>query len=198
VPVPLSATRGRTVRCSSRAGRATGRELEPTLLSRTVVCDHRDDDNSVARGGDDGEGPDMSLQSTTALATSPLHDGSGDGSSLEETPRSPAFRLLMRLSFRSHLAISRSLCCALRAARRLSTAALFRFKIASSRRGALARTRCAHFNCNNNKVEKSVGAEDLREDQHHNEEHRTNEMYREDDDSHLSPLVESIGSNRAS
>jgi hypothetical protein len=36
------------------------------------------------------------LQSTAALATSPLHDGSGDGSSSEETPS--AFRLLLRLS----------------------------------------------------------------------------------------------------
>jgi hypothetical protein len=43
--------------------------------------------------------PDMSLHSTAALATSPLYDGSGDGSSLEETSRSLAFRLLMRLSF---------------------------------------------------------------------------------------------------
>jgi hypothetical protein len=67
--------------------------------------------------------PDMSLQSTAMLATSLLHNGSGDGSSSEETPRSPAFRLLMQLSFRLRLAISRSLCCALRAARCLSAAA---------------------------------------------------------------------------
>jgi hypothetical protein len=40
----------------------------------------------------------MSLQSTVSLATLPLHDGSGDGSSSEETSSSPAFRLLMRLS----------------------------------------------------------------------------------------------------
>jgi hypothetical protein len=33
--------------------------------------------------------PDMSLQCTATLATSPLHDESGDGSSLEETLRSP-------------------------------------------------------------------------------------------------------------
>jgi hypothetical protein len=46
--------------------------------------------------------PDMSLQSTAALGSSPLHVGSGDGSSSEEMPRSPAFRRLMRLSFRSH------------------------------------------------------------------------------------------------
>jgi hypothetical protein len=58
--------------------------------------------------------PDMSLQSTAALAMLPLHDGSGNGSSLEEMLRFPAFCLLMRLSFRSHLAISHSLCCALR------------------------------------------------------------------------------------
>jgi hypothetical protein len=37
----------------------------------------------------------------------------------------------------------------LRAARRLSTAALFRLKIASSGRGAFAGTRCAHLNCKN-------------------------------------------------
>jgi hypothetical protein len=53
----------------------------------------------VAWGGDDDDDPDMSLQFTAVLGTSPLHDGSGDGSSLEETPRSPAFCLLMRLSF---------------------------------------------------------------------------------------------------
>jgi hypothetical protein len=55
----------------------------------------------------------MSLQSTVALSTSPLHDVSGDGSSLEKTPRSPAFRLLMRLSFQSCFVISHSLCCTL-------------------------------------------------------------------------------------
>jgi hypothetical protein len=43
--------------------------------------------------------PDMSLQSTAALAMSLLHDGSGGGSSLEESSRSPAFRLLMWLAF---------------------------------------------------------------------------------------------------
>jgi hypothetical protein len=47
----------------------------------------------------------MLLQSTAALAKSLLHCGSGDGSSLEETSRSLAFCLLMRLSFRSCLAI---------------------------------------------------------------------------------------------
>jgi hypothetical protein len=83
----------------------------------------------------------MSLQSTAALGTSLLHNGSSDGSSSEETPRSPAFRLLMWLSFRSRLAIWRSLCCALHAARCLSATALFRLNIASSGRGALARTR---------------------------------------------------------
>jgi hypothetical protein len=51
------------------------------------------------RGGDDEDDPNMSLQSTVVLATSPLHDGSGDGSSSEETPRSPTFHLLMRSSF---------------------------------------------------------------------------------------------------
>jgi hypothetical protein len=106
----------------------------------------------------------MSLQSTSAtaaLATSPLHDGSGDRSSLEETPRSPIFHLLMRLSFRSRLAISRSLCCALRAACRLSADALFQLKIASSGRGPLAGMRCTHLNCNDKKEEESVEAEDL-------------------------------------
>jgi hypothetical protein len=47
----------------------------------------------------------MLLQSTAALTTSPLHDGSGDRSSSEEMPNSPAFRLLVRLSLRSRLAI---------------------------------------------------------------------------------------------
>jgi hypothetical protein len=47
----------------------------------------------------------MLLLSTVALATSPLHDGSGDGSSSEETPCSPAFHLLLRSSLRSSLAI---------------------------------------------------------------------------------------------
>jgi hypothetical protein len=88
----------------------------------------------------------MWLQSTTALPMSPLHDGSGDGSSLEETPRSPAFRLV----------ILHSLCCALRAVHCLSAGALFRLKIASSGRGALAGTRWVHFICNHKKVEKSV------------------------------------------
>jgi hypothetical protein len=128
----------------------------------------------------------MSLQSTTALATSLLHDGSGDGSSLEETSRSPAFRLLIRLSFRSRLVISRSLCCALRVACRLSEAALFRLKIASSRSGALAGTRCAHLSCNDKKTEGSFGVGGLREDQHHNEEHRSTEIYPEDGDLQIS------------
>jgi hypothetical protein len=60
---------------------------------------------------------------------------------------------LMLLSFRSRLEILRSLCCALHMAHRLSTAALFRLKIASSGRGALARTRCAHLNYINKKTE---------------------------------------------
>jgi hypothetical protein len=65
----------------------------------------------------------MSLQSTAVLGSSPLHTGGGDGSSSEETLRSPALWHLMRLSFRAHFAISFSLCCALHAARRLSAAA---------------------------------------------------------------------------
>jgi hypothetical protein len=38
---------------------------------------------------------------------------------------------------------------------------LFRLKITSSDRGALARMRCAHLNCNNKKAEELVGAEGL-------------------------------------
>jgi hypothetical protein len=140
-PVPPDATRGRTVRWSSWAGRAACRELETTFLSCMVIYGCRDDDTLVSQGGDDEDDPVMSLQSTATLATSPLHDGSGDGSSLEETPSSPAFRLLMRLSLRSRLAIWHFLCCVLRTARRLSVAALFRLKIASSGRGTLAGTR---------------------------------------------------------
>jgi hypothetical protein len=90
----------------------------------------------------------MLLQSTAALATSPLHDGSGDGSSSEETPRSPAFCLLVRLSLLSRLAIWHFLCCALRTARFFSAAAWLWLKIASSGRGTLAGTRWAHFDCN--------------------------------------------------
>jgi hypothetical protein len=51
------------------------------VLSRLVACGWRDDDTSVSRGGDDEDNPDMLLQSTAALATSPFHEGSGDGSS---------------------------------------------------------------------------------------------------------------------
>jgi hypothetical protein len=35
----------------------------------------------MARGGDDEDDPDISLQSTNVLGASPLHDGSDDGSS---------------------------------------------------------------------------------------------------------------------
>jgi hypothetical protein len=45
---------------------------------------------------------------------------------------------------------------------------LFRLKIASFGRGALAGTRWVHFNCNNMRVEESAEAEGLREDRHHN------------------------------
>jgi hypothetical protein len=88
----------------------------------------------------------MSLQSTAALGSSPLHTGSGDGSSSEETSRSPALRRLMRPSFQSHLAISYSLCCTLRAAHRFFVATWFPLKIAYSGRGAFAGTRWARFN----------------------------------------------------
>jgi hypothetical protein len=47
----------------------------------------------------------MLIQLTTAQVTSPLHDGSGDRSSSEEMPCSPAFRLLLRSSLRLRLAI---------------------------------------------------------------------------------------------
>jgi hypothetical protein len=136
----------RTPRWSSRAGRATWRELELVVLSRPVAAGRHDDDTSVPRGGDDEDDPNMSLQSIAALATSPLHEGSGDGSSSEETLASPAFRLLLRLPLRSRLVIWHSLCCALRAARLFSVAVCFWLKIASSGRGALAGTRWAHFN----------------------------------------------------
>jgi hypothetical protein len=46
-------------------------------------------------GGDDEDELDMLLQSTTALETSLLHDSSGDRSSTEKMPSSPAFRLLL-------------------------------------------------------------------------------------------------------
>jgi hypothetical protein len=100
----------------------------------------------------------MLLQS--ALATSPLHDGS----SSEETPSSPAFRLLLYLSLRSHLAIWRFLCCALRAARLFFAAAWFWLKIASSGSGALAGTRWAHFNCDSKKERRLAGEDKPRED----------------------------------
>jgi hypothetical protein len=121
----------------------------------------------MARGGNDEDDPDISLQFTAALGASPLHDGSGNGSSSEETPCSPTFCLLMQLSFQLRLAIWRSLCCALRAARRLSAVALFQLKIASSGRGALARTRWVHFNSNDKNVDTSAGIKGLQEDQHH-------------------------------
>jgi hypothetical protein len=65
-----------------------GRGESPDTSSRLVACDRRDDDTSAPWGGDDEDDPDMLLQSTAALATSPLHDGSGDGSSSEEMPSS--------------------------------------------------------------------------------------------------------------
>jgi hypothetical protein len=82
----------------------------------------------------------MLLQSTSALATSSLHDGSVDGSSLEETSSSPTFRLMMWLSLRSRLAIWRFLCYALRVAHLFSVTTLFWLKIASCGRGALGGT----------------------------------------------------------
>jgi hypothetical protein len=60
-----------------------------------ATCGYRDDDTSASQGGNNEDDPDMSLQSTAALATSPLHDGSGDGSSSEEMPSSSAFCLFV-------------------------------------------------------------------------------------------------------
>jgi hypothetical protein len=74
-------------------------------LSRAAACGWSDDDISTPRGGDDEDDPDMLLQSTAALATSPLHNGLGDESSLEETSSSSAFHLLMRLSLLGDLAL---------------------------------------------------------------------------------------------
>jgi hypothetical protein len=127
------------------------------VFLRSVAHGRCDDDTSVARGGDDEDDLDMLLQSTAVLAISPLHEGSGDGSSSEETPCSLAFRLLLRLSLRSHLAIWCFVCCALCAARLFSTTACFWWKIASSGRGALAGTRWAHFNCDDKKHGDQLG-----------------------------------------
>jgi hypothetical protein len=105
VPVPLGAVREQVDRRPTRAGGAAGRELEPTVLLCPASHGRCDDDTSAPQGGDDEDDPDMLLQSIAALATSPLKDGSGDGSSSEETPVSPAFRLLLRSSLRSRSAI---------------------------------------------------------------------------------------------
>jgi hypothetical protein len=79
----------------------------------------------LERGGDDKDDPDILLQSSAALATSPLRDGSGDGSSSEETPSSPAFCLLRWLSLRSRLVVWRFMCSTLRTMHLFSVAALF-------------------------------------------------------------------------
>jgi hypothetical protein len=88
-PFPLGTVRERVDRRPTRVGGAAGRELEPIVLSCPASSSRRDDDTSAPRGGDDEDGPDMLLQSIAALATSPLHDGSGDGSSSEERPTPP-------------------------------------------------------------------------------------------------------------
>jgi hypothetical protein len=85
VSVPLGDARERIDRWPTRVGGAAGRELEPPILSRPASRGWQDDDTSAPRGGDDEDDPDMLLQSTAVLATSPLHNGSGDGSSSEET-----------------------------------------------------------------------------------------------------------------
>jgi hypothetical protein len=95
----------------------------PHNLSHPTSRGWRNDDTSALRSGEDEDDPDMLLQSTVALATSPLHDGLNDGSSSEETPCSPALRLLLRSSLRLRLAIWHFLCCALHAARLFTTAA---------------------------------------------------------------------------
>jgi hypothetical protein len=123
VLVPLGAVRERVDRRPTRAGGAAGRELDPTTLSCPASHRWSDDDTSAPWSGEDEDNPDMFLQSTAALATSPFHDGSGDGSSSEETPNSPALRLLLQSSLRSRLAIWRFLCYALHAARLFSAAA---------------------------------------------------------------------------
>jgi hypothetical protein len=87
----------------------------------------------------------MSLQSTVALATSPLHDGSGDGSSSEETPGFPAFCLLVQLSWRSLLAIWCFLYCALRVAHLFSTATYFLVKNCLLRERRLSRDEVGAF-----------------------------------------------------
>jgi hypothetical protein len=147
--------RERVDRRPTRTGGVAGRELDPTTLSRPASRGWRDEETSAPRSDEDEDDPDMLVQSTAALATSPLHDGSGDGSSSEEMPCSPALRLLLLSSLRSCLAIWRFLCCALRAARLLSATARFWLKITSSGRGALAEIRCAHFNYNNKNAPRS-------------------------------------------
>jgi hypothetical protein len=105
VPVPLGVVWEWVDHRPTQEGGAAGRELEPTTLSLPASRGRRDDDTSAPRGGEDEDDPYMLLQSTVALATSPLHDGSSDGSLSEETPCSPAFRLLLRSSLQSRLEI---------------------------------------------------------------------------------------------
>jgi hypothetical protein len=121
----LGTVRERVDRWPTRAVRAVKHELEPTILSCPASRGRRGDDTSAPQSGEGEDDPDMLLRSAAALATSPLHDVSGDGSSLEETPCSPAVRLLLRSLLRSRLAIWHFLCCALHAARLVSAAASF-------------------------------------------------------------------------
>jgi hypothetical protein len=55
---------------------------------------------------------------------------------------------------------------------------LFRLKIASSRRGALAGTRSMHLSCRNKGTEDSVGIKGPREGQHHDKEPRSTKTHR--------------------
>jgi hypothetical protein len=76
------------------------------------------------------------------------------------------------------------LCRALRAACRLSAAALFQLKIASSRRGVLAGTRWAHFNCNDKKAKSQP---EQKADEKINITTKTCEKRREDNNSQIFP-----------
>jgi hypothetical protein len=127
----------------------------------------------------------MSLQSTATLATSPLHDSSGDRSSLEETPRSPAFRLLMRLSFRPRLAISRSLCCALHSTPPLR-GRLVPVEDRLLRERRLGRNEVGTLQLQQQKGKEVSQSKRPPRRSTSQKKHRTNKMHREDGDSQIS------------